>query len=177
MRFDGLKNEVRALFAEMSPSFKDHLMNSFLWTEAKLNAYLNRKVVLEGDELRDAYSHLESLLARIEGYAAEKTSGKFPSYEEWVKKEFHRYKVDLHEDHEDIERLMGEGGVYAPGKVSPETMESDTLAHYHQQEKEFKLKQDFSKEAQSLMKTETFKKLKTRATEMNSVICAASFRK
>lgn len=166
-----VQNHVRELFAAMTPEFRDHLMRSFMWTEDKLDEYLRREDTLQGDNLKDAYSHLESLLARIESYAAEKCGKEFPSYEVWVDEEYRKYKEEHWEDHEDIERLMGEGGVVAPGKTSPmDTMANDSLSHYNHLKSEHDACEHRSKEAIALMQLPAYKSLLTQAGTMHDMI-------
>lgn len=166
-----IQNEVRLLFAAMSNDFREHLMKSFLWTQENLENYLSREMMLEGNMLKDAYSHLESLLARIEGYASEKPEKPFPSYEDWVNQEYRSYKASLREDKEDIERLMDEGGVVSPGKTSPvDTMEDDTLAHYNHLKSEHKLAEIRSHEASKLMHSAPYQHLQKYAGKMCKVI-------
>jgi len=166
-----IQQEVRLLFQSMSNDFRDHLMKSFLWTQDNLENYLSREMLLEGNPLKDAYSHLESLLARIEGYASEKPSTPFPGYEEWVNHEYRTYKTSLREDKEDIERLMDEGGVVSPGKTSPvDTMEDDTLAHYNQRKSEHEQCEIRSLEANKLMHSAHYKQLQKYASKMCKAI-------
>lgn len=170
MNLNGIQDEVRHLFQEMSPAFKAHLMHSFLWTEEQLQAYLSTSRESTHDALKDAYSHLESLLARIESYAAEELNRQFPSYEQWVETEYHAYRATLRDDSEDISRLMDEGGVYAPGRTTPDTMESDSMAHYRHSKKIFEDQQKLKNEALQIMKTELYQHLKIEADEMNAEI-------
>ncbi len=166
-----LQYNVRELFAQMTPGFRDHLMHSFLWSQDKLEQYLRRDIILSGDELKDAYSHLESLLSRIESFAAEKTDQDFPSYEKWVDEEYHKYKSSLAEDKEDIERLMDEGGVVSPGKTSPvDTMANDSLSHYNHLKSEFDKTQKRSHEASALMRSPQYINLQKQAEEMSVAI-------
>ena len=166
-----IQNEVRQLFQSMTDEFREHLMQSFLWTQENLEHYLSREMMLEGNVLKDAYSHLESLLARIEGFAAEKPSREFPVYDQWVNEEYHQYKQSLREDKEDIERLVDEGGVVSPGKVSPvDTMEDDSLAHYNHLKTEHEKAERRSKEAVKLMASAPYRNLKRYETHMYQVI-------
>tara|TARA_R110000868_G_scaffold33489_6_gene121503 strand:- start:872 stop:1435 length:564 start_codon:yes stop_codon:yes gene_type:complete len=172
-----IQGEVRALFAEMSHEFRETLMHSFLWTAETLDQYLSRDLQLEGDMLKDAYSHLESVLARIEGYACEKSTKDFPTYEQWVASEYEAYKSSLSEGKEDIERLIGEGGVVAPGKTSPvDTMEDDTLAHYNFLHAEFKKTEKRSIEATALLTSPHFLALQKQAMKMCKAILATAHR-
>ncbi len=146
-------------------------MQSFLWTQENLEHYLSREMLLEGNVLKDAYSHLESLLARIEGFAAEKPTREFPGYDEWVNEEYHAYKQSLREDKEDIERLMDEGGVVSPGKTSPvDIMEDDSLAHYNHLKTEHEKAVHRSKEATVIMASAPFHNLQRYSTRMYHVI-------
>lgn|SRR3990167_7542215 len=166
-----IQNNVRTLFDAMTPEFRQHLMRSFMWTEQNLEKNLSRDTSLEGDELINAFSYLESLLARIEGYAAEKSTKAFPSYDDWVKYEFQKYESEHAEDDEDIERLMGEGGVVAPGKTSPaETMENDSLSHYNHLKSEHDKIKARSDEAEKLMKSPQYAELLKQVDEMNRMI-------
>jgi len=166
-----LQNNVRELFNSMSQEFREHLMRSFMWTEDKLEEYLNKNSALEGDQLREAYSHLESLLARIESFACEKSKESFPTYDEWVDEEYQKYKVEHREDVEDIERLMDEGGVVAPGKTSPvDTMDNDSLSYFNHLKTEFDIKQKRSIEADKLVRTSQYKNLQAQAAEMHAMI-------
>lgn len=166
-----VRNNVRELFSNMTPEFREHLMHSFMWTQDKLEEYLRRDGSLQGDELKDAYSHLESLLARIESFASEKSKTEFPSYEQWVDDEYQKYKEEHWEDHEDIERLMDEGGVVAPGKTSPmETMANDSLSHYNFQKSEHDASEHRSKEAIALMQSPAYKSLLFQAGTMHDTI-------
>ena len=166
-----VQDNVRTLFDAMTPDFRQHLMRSFMWTEQNLEKNLSRDTSLEGDDLKNAYSYLESLLARIEGCAAEKSTGEFPSYNQWVKSEFEKYESEHEEDHEDIERLMDEGGVVAPGKTSPAvTMENDSLSHYNHLKNEYDKKEVRSTEAMKLMKSPQYAELLKKADEMNRMI-------
>ncbi len=166
-----IQNDVRELLHVMPAEFREHLMHSFLWSQEKLEAYLSREMVLDGDNLKDAYSHLESLIARIESYAADASPKSFPSYEEWVEDEYKKYRAALTEDKEDIERLMSEGGVVAPGQTSPvDTMEDDTLAHYNHLRHSFDKQQKLANEAIALMQSPQYKDLKKHALEMCKVI-------
>jgi hypothetical protein len=166
-----IQNNVRELLNAMPQEFREHLMHSFLWSEDKLNAYLNREMTLNGDQLKDAYSHVESFLARIESYAAEKSAKPFPEYDEWVEKEYKNYRASLTEDRDDIERLMDEGGVVAPGKTSPvDTMANDTLSHYNHLRSEHEKTQKRSQDALRLMQSPYYKSLKNQALEMCKVI-------
>lgn len=164
---------VRELFRAMTPEFREHLMNSFLWTEDKLDKYLQREGSLRGDELKDAYSHLESLLARIESFSAEKPKKAFPSYDEWVDKEYRKYKTERSEDIEDIERLVDEGGVVSPGKTSPvDTMANDSLSHYNHLKSEYEIVVSRSNEASKLMLSPPYKELQVQAETMQRAIMA-----
>ena len=166
-----IQDNVRTLFDAMSPKFREHLMHSFMWTQDKLEAYLTHDGALQGDELKDAYSHLESLLARIESFAAEKSQKEFPSYDQWIDEEYQKYKSERKEDREDIERLMGEGGVVAPGKTSPvDTMANDTLSHYNHLKSEFDTVQHRSKEAIALMQSPPYQFLQAQVQVMSRVI-------
>lgn len=164
---------VRELFKAMTPAFREHLMHSFMWTEDKLDKYLQREGTLRGDELKDAYSHLESLLARIESFSTDKPKKKFPTYDEWVDKEYRKYKAERSEDIEDIQRLMDEGGVVAPGKTSPvDTMANDSLAHYNHLKSEYEILVSRSKEASKLMLSPSYKGLQAQAETMQRAIMA-----
>lgn len=166
-----MQQEVRGLFQAMSDDLRAHLMKSFLWTPDVLEQYLSRDVILTGNELKDAYSHLESLLARIEGYANEKPQFPFPTYEHWVEDEYKSYKKSLREDTEEIERLIGEGGVFNPGKTSPvDTMENDSLAHYNQLKAEHDATEKLSIEATALMITTPYRNLQKYAAKMCKAI-------
>lgn len=166
-----MSNNVRELFAAMTPQFREKLMTTFAWTEDKLEEYLRRDVSLQGDELKNAYSHLESLLARIEGFAAAKSKNEFPGYEAWIDEEYRKYKEEHWEDHEEIERLMDEGGVVAPGKTSPaETMANDSLQHYNHVKDEYEAGQKLSNEAIKLMQLPSYKNLLTQADTMHETI-------
>lgn len=166
-----LQYNVRELFAQMTPDFRDYLMHSFLWSQDKLEEYLSRNVELSGAELRDAYSHLDSLLSRIESFAVEHSAKEFPSYEQWVDEEYQKYKSSLQEDKEDIERLMDEGGVVAPGKTSPvDTMANDSLSHYNHVKEEFDKVQKRSNEAIAMMRSPQYIDLKKQADEMSAAI-------
>lgn len=164
---------VRELFKAMTPAFREHLMHSFMWTEDKLDKYLQRDGSLKGDELKDAYSHLESLLARIESFSADKPKKAFPTYDEWVDKEYRKYKAERSEDIEDIQRLMDEGGVVSPGKTSPvDTMANDSLAHYNHLKSEYETLVSRSKEAGKLMLSPPYKGLQVQAETMQRAIMA-----
>lgn len=166
-----LQYNVRELFAQMTPDFRDYLMHSFLWSQDKLETFLNSNVELSGDELQDAYSHLDSLLSRIESFAAEHSDKEFPSYEHWVDQEYEKYKSSLQEDKEDIERLMDEGGVVAPGKTSPvDTMANDSLSHYNHVKEEFDKKQKRGNEAVAMMRSPAYINLQKQAAEMSEAI-------
>ncbi|HTM63145.1 MAG TPA: hypothetical protein VL360_01435 [Gammaproteobacteria bacterium] len=166
-----MQNNVRELFAAMTPEFREHLMRSFMWTEDKLEDYLGRDKSLGGDDLKDAYSHLESLLARIESFACEKSSESFPTYDEWVDEEYQKYKTEHREDVEEIHRLVGEGGVYSPGKTSPiDTMDNDSLSYFNQMKTEFDIKQKRSIEADELVRTPQYKNLQAQAAMMHEMI-------
>jgi hypothetical protein len=166
-----LQSDVRALMTAMSPRFREHLMHSFMWSEDKLEEYLSRETALEGDKLKDAYSHLESLLARIESFGADISKHPFPTYDKWIDEEYQKYKTERSEDREDIERLIGEGGVVSPGKTSPmDTMENDSLSHYNHLKSEFDEVQDRSREAIALMQLPQFISLRNRADEMCKLI-------
>lgn len=166
-----LQSDVRALFGAMSPKFRDDLMHTFMWSEEKLQEYLNREVSLQGDNLKDAYSHLESLLARIESWAADKSQKEFPTYDHWIDDEYRKYKEERREDTEDIERLIGEGGVVSPGKTSPiDTMANDSLSHYNHLKAEFDEVQHRSNEAIALMQSPQFVSLRNQADEMCKLI-------
>lgn len=166
-----IQADVRALFQAMSPEFREHLMHSFLWSKDKFEDYLSREVKLEGETLKDAYSHLESLLARIESFADEQQKHDFPSYDKWVDEEYKKYKTSASEDHEDIERLMDEGGVVAPGKTSPvDTMENDSLAHYNHLKAEFEKTRTRCIEAIALMELPQYSNLEMQAKRMNKAI-------
>jgi len=166
-----VQNNVRELLDAMPAEFREHLMHSFLWSKEKLDAYLSREMELDDDQLKDAYSHVESFLARIESYAAEKAPKPFPAYDEWVENEYKNYRASLTEDRDDIERLMDEGGVVAPGKTSPvDTMENDSLSHYNHLKSEHEKTQKRSEEALALMQLSYFKSLKNQALEMCKVI-------
>lgn len=166
-----VQDNVRALFKAMTPDFREHLMHSFMWTQDKLEEYLSRNKSLQGDELKDAYSHLESLLARIESFASENSKAQFPSYNQWVKDEFEKYETEHSEDYEDIERLMDEGGVVAPGKTSPaETMANDSLSHYNHLQSEFEKTQSRSKEAMKLMQLPLYKYLLAETNRIHNMI-------
>lgn len=165
-----MQMEVRTLFDAMSGDFKHHLMKSFMWSQENLESYLSRDVLLKGNILKDAYSHLESLLERIESYASD-SNKPFPSYEEWVNKEYQNYKASLREDKEDIERLIGEGGVVSPGKTSPvDTMEDDTLAHYNQLKIDHEHHEARGKEAVKLMQMPAYRHLKDYLDQMSDII-------
>ena len=166
-----VQNNVRALFKAMTPEFREHLMRSFMWDQDKLEEYLSRNQSLQGDELKDAFNHLESLLARIESFAAENPKKPFPSYEQWIKDEFYKYEEEHFEDHEDIERLMDEGGVVAPGKTSPaETMADDSLSYYNHLKSEHEKIQSRSSEAIALMQSPHYKELLSEADVMHNMI-------
>jgi len=166
-----LQYNVRELLAQLTPNFRDYLMHSFVWSEDKLEEFLTRNVELSGDELRDAYSHLDSLLSRIESFAAEHSAKEFPSYEHWVDQEYQKYKSSLQEDKEDIERLMDEGGVVAPGKTSPvDAMANDSLSHYNHVKEEFDKKQKRSKEAVVIMRSPAYINLQKQAAAMSEAI-------
>jgi hypothetical protein len=167
-----IQADVRALFKAMSPEFREHLMHSFLWSKDKFEDYLSREVKLEGETLKDAFSHLESLLARIESFADEQQQKHdFPSYDKWVDEEYKKYKTSAFEDHEDIERLMDEGGVVAPGKTSPvDTMENDSLAHYNHLKAEFEKNRKRCMEAIALMELPSYINLEMQAKRMSKAI-------
>lgn len=166
-----IQQQVRELFQAMPEDLRVHLMKSFLWTPDVLEQYLNRDVILAGNELKDAYSHLESLLARIEGYANEKPKEPFPAYDRWVTDEFKSYKASLREDTEEIERLIGEGGVVNPGETSPvDVMANDTLAHYNHLKAEHDAMEKLSYEAIALMRTAPYINLQKYATKMCKAI-------
>lgn len=166
-----MQQEVRGLFQAMPDDLREHLMKSFLWTPDLLEQYLSREVVLAGNELKDAYSHLESLLARIEGYANEKPKNPFPSYDHWVTNEYKSYKASLREDTEEIERLIGEGGVFNPGKTSPvDVMANDSLTHYNHLKAEHDAIEKLSHEAMALMRTAPYRNLQKYATKMCKAI-------
>jgi hypothetical protein len=163
--------EVRLLFASMSDEFREHLMQSFMWTQENLEHYLSREMLLEGNTLKDAYSHLESLLARIEGFAVEKPSREFPGYDEWINEEYHAYKQSLREDKEDIERLVDEGGVVSPGKISPvDVMEDDSLAHYNHLKIEHEKAERRSKDAAAIMASAPYRNLQDYSKRMYHMI-------
>lgn len=166
-----VQNNVRELFKDMTKEFRVHLMHTFMWSEDKLEEYLKKNTSLQGDELKEAYSHLESLLARIESFAAEKSAKEFPSYDEWVTQEFKKYKDEHWEDREDIERLMGEGGVVAPGPTSPmDSMANDSISHYEHQKEEFDKVQVRSKEAIGLMRSPPYQSLQQELQSMQEMI-------
>lgn len=166
-----IQHEVRALFEAMPDDLRAHLMKSFMWTQENLEQYLSRDVMLAGNELKDAYSHLESLLARIEGYANEKPKNAFPAYDQWVTDEYKSYKASLREDTEEIERLIGEGGVVNPGETSPvDVMANDTLAHYNHLKSEHEAIEKLSHEAMALMRTTPYRNLQKYAAKMCKAI-------
>jgi hypothetical protein len=166
-----MQRDVLALFAAMDHDFRQHLMDSFMWSEETLSDYLQHERSLSGDILQDAYSHLESLLARIESYAGEKADKPFLNYDEWIDKEYEQYKASLSEDREDISRLMDEGGVVAPGPTSPvDTMADDTLPHYNHLKSEFEKVQLRSNAAIALMQSPHFKSLRIQADQINGMI-------
>ena len=166
-----IQQNVLDLLASMSQPFREHLMHSFMWTEEKLNDYLQKDLTLSGPELKDAYSHLDSLLSRIESFAVDKSTKSFPTYDHWVDTEYRQYKASLTEDREDIARLVDEGGVVNPGPTSPvDTMANDSLAHYNQVKSDFELVQHRSDEAIALMQLPSFKVLKRLAEKMNQMI-------
>lgn len=163
--------EVLALFAAMDSDFRQQLMESFMWTEETLGDYLHQEKSLSGDALKEAYSHLESLLARIESYAAYKADPFFPTYDEWVDQEYQQYKASLAEDREDISRLVDEGGLVEPCPASPvDTMADDTLAHYNQLKLEFEKAKAQRMAALMLMQSSHFKNLRRKADEINGMI-------
>lgn len=166
-----IRQEVRQLFDAMSNDFRLHLMHSFMWTQEILEQYLGRDIVLSGNELKDAYSHLESLLARIEGYANEKPERAFPSYEQWVATEYKSYKASLREDKQEIERLIGEGGVVNAGVTSPvDVMANDSLAYYNHLKAEHDSAEIRSREAIALMKSSPYLNLQKYASKMCKAI-------
>lgn len=166
-----IQGEVRSLFDSMSDGFREHLMHSLFLSQDKLKEYLVRDIELEGDVLKDAFSHLESLLSRIEAYAEEKQSAPFMTYDEWVDKEYEAYKEALKNDVEDIERLVGEGGVVNPGKTGPvDVMANDSVSHYNHLKKEYEAVQARSDEAIRLIHSAEYKLLKAEADKMEQVI-------
>jgi hypothetical protein len=172
-----IQDEVRNLFLAMPDDLREHVLKSFLWTQDVLENYLSRDIALEGNELKEAYSHLESLLARIEGLANEKPAKPFPGYEQWVTEEYKQYKTSLHEDKEDIERLMDEGGIVAPGETSPvDVMADDSLSHYNHLKSEHEKAEKRSQGAIALMRTVPFKNLQKYATKMCKAIVNGAHR-
>jgi hypothetical protein len=167
-----IQNDVRELLQAMPDDFREHLMHSFLWKQDTLEAYLNRDATLEGDRLKDAYSHLESLLARIESFACDDQTQPFPSYDEWVTTEYLEYKAARREDKEDIERLIDEGGVTVPAeKPAPvDTMANDSLAFYNHLKEEAEKKAQRGREATTLMQSPQYQNLQRQADKMCKVI-------
>ena len=167
-----VQSQVRELFNAMSPEFREHLIHSFVWSPEKLNHYLNRDIELKGIELENAYNHLSSLLARIEGFSNEEYNPSFPAYEQWLTQESRVHKVMVKEDKKDIARLVGEGGDSFPkGKTSKADLSSKVEdAHYEHLRSENEKIKKRSSEAKRLMKTPQFKKLSETADAMEKVI-------
>lgn len=166
-----IQDQVRTLFDAMSSDFREHLMHSLFLSQDKLREYLDKNVELQGDVLKDAYSHLESLLSRIESYAEEKQAEPFMTYDEWVDKEYESYKEALQKDHEAIERLMGEGGVDTPKDPGPiDVMANDSVSHYNHLKKEYEATQARSDEAIKLMHSDEYKALNSEADRMGKMI-------
>lgn len=166
-----IQDQVRTLFDSMSGDFREHLMHSLFLSQGKLKEYLDKNVQLEGDTLKEAFSHLESLLSRIEAYAEEKQADTFMTYDEWVDKEYEAYKEALKKDDEDIGRLMGEGGVDTPKDPEPvDVMANDSVSHYNHLKKQYEATQARSDEAIKLMHSDEYKKLKSEADKMEKMI-------